>query len=257
MLNISGEDIIHQNKLSCQIPSIVEAIAKRKIIASVAKEVGVEVEEEELQEEGDRLRMANKLVKATDTWAWLKKHHLSLDDFEELARHNILAQKLPNHLFSHQVEPFFFEHQTNYVQAVTYEIILDDYDLALELFYSLQESEASFPQIARQHILDPELRRTWGYQGVRNRQDFLPEITAVIFAANPPEILKPIVTAKGVHLILVEEIIQPKLDEKLRQKIITDLFEAWLKQQIETAQTTIQLDLEAKSIQFEEMLKQA
>ena len=100
------------------------------------------------------------------------------------------------------------------------------------MFYCLQEGEISFSEVARQYIEHPEIRRAGGYQGVRRRQDFRPEIAAAVFAAQPPQIIKPIVTAKGVHLIWVEEIIQPTLDEQLRAKIMGDLFGAWLKQQV-------------------------
>ncbi|NEQ84772.1 MAG: hypothetical protein F6K26_32875 [Moorea sp. SIO2I5] len=44
--------------------------------------------------------------------------------------------------------------------------------------------------------------------------------------------LKPIVTAQGVHLLLVEEIVQEQLDDQLRYQIISDLFSGCLKQQI-------------------------
>ncbi len=93
-LNISCEDIIRNIKLSCQIPGVVEAIATQKIIANAAQEAGIKVSEEELQQEGDRLRLEKKLVKAQDTWAWLKKHHLSINEYEELAYDNILSIKL-------------------------------------------------------------------------------------------------------------------------------------------------------------------
>lgn len=63
-----------------------------------------------------------------------------------------------------------------------------------------------------------------------------PEISAAVKAAKPPRILKPIVTSKGIHLILVEEIIQPQLDLKLRYQIIVNLFSQWLKQQVEQVQ---------------------
>lgn len=39
-------------------------------------------------------------------------------------------------------------------------------------------------------------------------------------------------TSSGVHLILVEEIIQPELDNELYQKIASNLFSEWLKKQI-------------------------
>ena len=64
-----------------------------------------------------------------------------------------------------------------------------------------------------------------------SRKDLKPEISAAVFAAKPPQVIKPIVTSKGVHLILVEEIIQPELDNKLASQIISDLFAEWVKEQ--------------------------
>jgi parvulin-like peptidyl-prolyl isomerase len=239
---ISESDIIQSVKLSCQMPGVVEAIATQKIIAQAAQEAGIKVEEEELQQEGDKLRLEQKLVKAKDTWAWLKKHYLSLNEFEELVYNNVLSRKLANHLFSTQVEKFFYEHQLDYVAAVTYQVIFENRDLALELFYALEEGEISFSEIARLYIQEPELRRAYGYQGLQHRKDFRPEIAAAVFAASAPEVLKPIQTPKGVHLIEVHEIIQPQLDEQLRQTIITELFSDWLRKQIDFMEIAIQLD---------------
>jgi len=69
-----------------------------------------------------------------------------------------------------------------------------------------------------------------------------PEISAAVFAAKPPQVLKPIVTSKGVHLIFVEEIIQPELNNKLRSQIISDLFSEWLKQQIKQVEVVSRLE---------------
>ncbi|MFN6033828.1 MAG: peptidylprolyl isomerase, partial [Dolichospermum sp.] len=176
ILKISNEDIIYHLKISCQIPSLLEAIAARKVITETSEKVGITVEISELQESADRFRLANKLIKAEETWEWLQKHYLSLDNFEEIAHLNILSTKLAHHLFADKVEPFFYAHQLNYSAAVTYEVILDDEDLALEIFYALQEGEISFQEIARQYIQNPEIRRAGGYQGIRKRSDFRPEI---------------------------------------------------------------------------------
>lgn len=257
ILNISTEDIIYHVKLSCQIPSILEAIATRKIIADTAEKAEIEVETEELQQAADNMRLANKLVKAEDTWAWLEKHHLSLDDFEEIVKTNLLSAKLANHLFADKVEPFFYAHQIDYSGAVTYEVVLDDEDLALEIFYALQEGEISFQEIARQYIQNPEIRRAGGYQGIRHRTDFRPEIAAAVFAATPPQILKPIITPKGVHIIAVEEIIKPQLNEQLRLQIIGDFFANWLQQQIASLEIVAKLQENANSQSTKDLLKPA
>ncbi|MFP4577453.1 MAG: peptidylprolyl isomerase, partial [Coleofasciculus sp.] len=168
-ITISHEDILHQVKLSCQIPEIVEQIVTRKVIADAAEEVGITVETEELQKAADSLRLISKLNSAEETKVWLQKNGLSLDDFEELVYNNVISGKLAHHLFADKVEPFFVEHQLDYAGVVMYEVVLDDEDLAMELFYAIQEGEMSFYEVAHQYIQDTELRRKGGYRGIVQR----------------------------------------------------------------------------------------
>ena len=256
-LSISSRDIIHYIKISCQIPVVVEAIASDRIITDTAEKLGITVEESQIQQEGDLFRANKKLVRAKDTLAWLQQHHLSVDDFEELIYKKILSKKLANHLFGKKVESFFFQHRLNYLAAVTYEIIFDDKDLALEFFYALQEGETTFADIAREHISDPDMRRNGGYRGIRRRADFRPEVASAVFAAKPPQPLKPISTNKGVYLIWVEEIIQPELDDKLRSQIISELFNSWLKQELSEMQISDLFDSTTNIQDSPDLLMQA
>ncbi|MEA5507506.1 peptidylprolyl isomerase [Halotia wernerae UHCC 0503] len=230
---VSPDEIIHQIKLSCQIPTVIENIINRKTITKAAQEAGIKVEIEELQEAADSWRMINKLENAEVTWSWLQKHSLSLDDLEELVYYNVLISKLVEHLFADKVEQFFVENQLDYAQVVMYEVVFDDLDLAMEMFYAIQEGEISFPEVAHQYIHNDEIRRCGGYKGILSRINLKPEISTAVFAATPPQLLKPIVTSKGVHLINVEEIITPQLDKILHFSIISHLFSEWLKQQFE------------------------
>jgi parvulin-like peptidyl-prolyl isomerase len=240
--SISQQDIIQQLKLSCQIPTIVEGILARKIITSTARELNIQVETEELQQAADRIRLLNRLEKAEHTWSWLQKQHLSLDEFEETIYVNTLTTKLAQHLFGTKVELCFTERILDYTQAIIYEVILDDPDLAMELYYALQEGEITFAQVGDRYIQDPELRRIGGYRGKIRRSELKPEISAAVFAATAGQVLKPITTAKGVHLIRVEEILQPKLDANLSHQILNELFTTWLKQQIDGVESIVNLD---------------
>ncbi len=239
---VSYEEIFQHLKLACQIPTILEEIAIRRLINETAAAKGVKVTPEELQQAADTFRLANKIHQAEDTWSWLNKNGLSLDDFEDLIATNTLSSKLAYHLFAAQVEPWFFEHLTDYTGAILYEVLLPDLDLALELYYSLQEGEICFGEIARQYIQDQQQRRMWGYRGLVQRSELNPQISTAVFAAVPPQVLKPIATRQGVHLILVEEIVQPQLDETLHDKILADLFQQWVKQQLRQRQVLLQGD---------------
>ncbi len=241
-ITITDEDIFHQVQLSCKIPEVIEKIVERKIITFAAIAAGLEPTPEELQKASDQMRVMSKLKDAKATWAWLEKYGLSLEDFEEIVYFSLISGKLSKHLFAEGVEPYFYERQLDYAGAVIYEMILDDEDEAIELFYEIQEGEISFFEAAQQCIQDTELRRKGGYRGKVKRSEMKPEVSAAVFAAAPPQLLKPIVTADGISLVFVEEINKPELDQKLRQKITLDLYSDWLKQQMEQVQVVYQIE---------------
>ncbi|NEP91091.1 MAG: peptidylprolyl isomerase [Okeania sp. SIO2C2] len=247
-MTITAEDILNQVKLSLKTSELTEGIITRKIIMDAAQEAGIKVETEELQKAADIMRFVNKLHSAQETFAWLEKNCLSVDDLEEVAYISIASEKLVAHLFADKVEPYFYENQLNYAGLVMYEVVLDDQDLAMELFYAIQEGETSFYDVAHQYIEDIELRRQGGYRGVLSRKDLKPEISAAVFAAQPPQMIKPIVSSKGVHLIFVEEIISAELDNKLRFQICSELFGEWVKKQVESVEVVTSLESNSKAI---------
>jgi hypothetical protein len=233
---ITGEDILNHLKLSLQIPEVIQGIMSRKIIINAALEAGIKVETQELQKAANTIRLLQGLHTAEETFTWLEKHCLSVDKFEETAYLSLISQKLISHLFSEKVEPYFNQNKWDYVGVVMYEIMLDDPDLAMKLFSAIENKKISFYEVAHQYIQDQELRRRGGYRGVLYRQDLKPEIAAAVFAARPPQMIKPIITSEGIYLIFVEEILQAELDCQLRSKILLRLFEEWVKQQVKSVE---------------------
>jgi parvulin-like peptidyl-prolyl isomerase len=242
-IKISDQDLIYEARLAGKIPELVRGIIRRKIIAAQVTTAGIEPSAVELQQAADQFRLVNHLESAEATNKWLQKLDLSVDDFEEIVTQSLLSNKLAQHLFGNapgeqpgqRVEQFFYQNLLDYSGAVLYEVILEDRDLAMEIFYSLQEGDLSFADVAHQYGSTLELRRRGGYIGKVSRKQLHPEISAAVFAAKPPQLITPITTAVGVHLIQVEEIITPKLDEQLYQQILTQMFDRWLDDQIAEA----------------------
>lgn len=229
---ISTEEIIQQIKFSRLMPEITKEIASRKIISDTATAENVVLSESEIQQAADSFRLQNNLSSSQATLNWLEKYSLSIEEFEQLVYYNSLSLKLAQHLYSDRVEAYFYEHQLDYTEAVIHEIVLADFDLGMELFYGIQEQEFSFWDVAHQYIQEPELRYSSGYRGCLKRNQLKPEISMAVFAANPPQVLKPIVVNKQTYLIFVSQITQPKLDSKMRYLIVSDLFNQWLQEQV-------------------------
>jgi parvulin-like peptidyl-prolyl isomerase len=225
---ISDQDLIYEAKIAGKIPELRQGIIRRKIIAEHVQKAGLEPTQTELQQAADKFRLVNQLASAEATNKWLVDRYLSIDDFEYMVTQDLLSSKLSEHLFGSQVEKFFQQNLLDYSGAIIYEVILEDRDLAMEIFYSLQEGDLSFADVAHQYIPVPELRRRGGYIGTVARKQLNPEISAAVFAAKPPQLIAPIITAVGVHLIQVEEIITPQLDEQLHQQIQSEMFDRWL-----------------------------
>lgn len=236
---IPDTEIIQQIKLSCQLPTTLKDIHVQQIITDTAQAKEIVLNEDELQQAADSFRLQNNLIRAEITFSWLEKYALSTADFECLIRRKALRTKLAHFLFAEEVEACFYRCKLDYTKAVIYEIILPQFDLALELFYGIQEREFSFWDIAHRYIEDIELRRRGGYRGLLSRNALKPEISAVVFAARPPQILKPIVVDKQAHLIYVEEVIQPELNEAIRHQIIDLLFTEWLDKQLNDFMGTV------------------
>lgn len=231
-IKITNEDILKQIKLSLKLPEIIEQITINKMIANTLAELNITIDKEFLQTVADKYRLMNNLETVDQTYKWMKENQLSLDDFEELIYNNAMSSKLGVELVQDKIEPYFYENQSDYAGAIIYEIIVDDQDLALELFYMIDQKEASFWDVAHEYIQDKELRRKGGYLGLVKREDLKPEISPKVFAAQPPQVLKPIATSKGFHVIFVEKIIKPELNNFLRNYIGNKIFSEWIANQV-------------------------
>ena len=226
--DITDRDLICEAKITGKLPELIQGIRRRQIVAAQIEQAGIGPTPIELQQAADNFRVVNQLASAEATKKWLEDNSFSADDFEQIVTQNLLCDKLAKHLFGERVERFFHQNLLDYSGAILYEVILEDRELAMEIFYSLQEGDLSFANVAQEYIASPELRRRGGYIGQVGRKQLHPEISAAVFAAHPPQLIAPITTAIGVHLIQVEEIITPTLDPQIYQQILTEMFDRWL-----------------------------
>lgn len=228
---ITSLDLLHQIKITGKIPELIAGILQQRIIEEHAQRLGLDISDEELQVGADQFRQDNKLDTIAETEKWLADRTLSMDDFEELVIANLLTHKVVQQMFADKVEPFFHEHILNYGGAIISEVVVNDHNLAIELFYAIQEGDMSFAEVAQDYSTG-EQKRSGGYRGLVKRRQLPPEISAVVFSAKPPQLLSPIKVAKDSHLVLVTEIVSPQLNAVIREQILWDLFQGWLQDQI-------------------------
>jgi parvulin-like peptidyl-prolyl isomerase len=240
-ITLTTIDILQQAKYRYEMAALVQSAIQAKIILTEAEKQGVIIAAADLQAAADALRVKHRLLSAKDTLNWLNQQHLSVADFEELAYAELLRDRLAGMLFDDQIEAYFVDRQLDYQRAIIYQLMLNNQELAMELFYAWQERETDF--LALLHQYGVTTGNDYQVHQTLRRRDLPPELSAPIFAAQPPILLRPLRTEKGFFLVYVAELIAAKLDDRTRAKIREELFQQWLQAQQKNIEIALPTEL--------------
>ncbi|AUT02643.1 peptidylprolyl isomerase [Nostoc sp. CENA543] len=225
---ITPEEVVNLLKREMTFKEVYQKILFNKVIWQVAQERGIIVTDEEIEAEANRQRREKHLEKAADTLAWLQEEVVTTDDWELGIRDRLLSEKLANVLFAAEVEDFFYKNKLDFEQVIYYQIIVDSEKLAQEIYYQIEDSEISFYEAAHLYNIDISRRRKCGYEGQVYRFNLLKDIAKVVFTSQPQQLIGPVKTEQGYHLLMVEEFIPAELTPQKYQEILHHLFHKWL-----------------------------
>jgi parvulin-like peptidyl-prolyl isomerase len=225
---IEPEEIVSFLKSEINFKEVCQKILFQKLISKVVEERGIIVTAEEIEAEANRQRREKCLEKATDTLSWLTDELISLHDWEVGIRNRLLSQKLAQTLFAKEVESFFIQNSQSFEQVIFYQIIVDSEKLAQELYYQIEEGEISFYDAAHLYDIDENRRQKCGYEGKIYRWAMQADIAAIMFTTIPKQLIGPLKTDQGYHLLMVEELIPAELSPERYQEILNNMFQQWL-----------------------------
>jgi parvulin-like peptidyl-prolyl isomerase len=227
-ISINPEEIVDFLKQEMLLKDICQKIVSQKIVAQTAQERNITVTSEEIQAQTNNIRYEQRLEKVSDTLAWLNEQMVTTEDWEIGIRNRLLTQKLAGSLFEGEAEKFFAQNQLDYEQFVLYQIVVPYEQLAWEIFYRIEEEEISFYEAAHLYDIDQRRKNYCGYEGKLYRWNLKPDIAAVVMSQPVGNIIGPIQTDQGYHLLKIAEYIAAQFSATTRQEIVNRLFEEWL-----------------------------
>jgi parvulin-like peptidyl-prolyl isomerase len=230
---VEPQEIVNFLKSEINFKEVCQKILFEKVICQAAQKRGIIVTTEEIEAEANRQRHEKRLEKATDTLSWLTDELISFDDWEVGIRNHLLSEKLAQTLFAKEVESFFLQNSLSFEQVIFYQIIVDSHKLAQELYYQIEEGEISFYDAAHLYDIDDKRRKKCGYEGKVYRCSIEADIADVIFATIPSQLIGPLKTHRGYHLLMVEELIPAELSPEKYQEILNNMFQQWLARELD------------------------
>ncbi|MDY0016657.1 MAG: peptidylprolyl isomerase [Candidatus Delongbacteria bacterium] len=232
LIKVNGEDICEadvairlKNKgdyKKCLI-ELIELTAMRQF----AKDHGVVISEQELQEYSDKKRQEQKLYSVSDTNKYLSGLGVNIDQWAEHLENELLENKAKEKLFDEKaVEEYYEMNKLMYSTLSLNKIVVEDKDSAEEIITQIKEGE-DFEELARDNSIDKATSEKGGYTGIIKRGILSPDIENRLFASEKGSVAGPFKENGRYVVYRVNDIVLEKLDDKLKNDIIEGMYSFW------------------------------
>ncbi|MBD2450313.1 peptidylprolyl isomerase [Nostoc sp. FACHB-152] len=224
----TNEEIIAYLRHSYKIAEIAVLAERDELVLSMCEQFDITISDEELQAAGDTFRLEHKLLGASETLAWLQKQRITVEDWTQGIRMSLLTNKLKEHLFGDSVDSHYLSNRNHYKRVALSQILVSNLTDALKIIHVIREENASFCALALEHSKGKHSKENGGFVGIRFVSELMPEIVQAIAQAKEGEVIEPVQTKLGYHILRIEKWFPAELNE-IREQILELLFQAWIK----------------------------
>ncbi|WP_375498189.1 peptidylprolyl isomerase [uncultured Nostoc sp.] len=213
-------DILAYLRRSFKMARIAALAERDATLLKFGERLGITVSDEELQAAGDVFRRRYKLLSAAETLSWLSNHKITAHDWSEGLKIELLTKKLEEYLFGAQVDSHYLENRDTYKRAAFSQILVSSEVEAQRLARAIREENASFNALALEHSRGLISRANAGFVGVRFFGELRPELAQAMSEAKEGEIVGPIQTKLGYHIIRIEKWFPTELTTPQRKRML-------------------------------------
>lgn len=172
-----------------------------------------------------------QITEPTVQQAWLKQQGMSLAQLEALATRGLKIEKYKQATWSNKLESYFLSRKIELDRVIYSLIRTKDPGIAQELYFRIQEGENTFADLAKNYSQGPEAQ-TGGLVGPVELTQPHPALAKMLRLSQPGQLLPPTRLGEWLIILRLEELIPAQLDDAMRQRLLNDCFNTWLKEQV-------------------------
>ncbi|HEY9845805.1 MAG TPA: peptidylprolyl isomerase [Candidatus Caenarcaniphilales bacterium] len=163
---------------------------------------------------------------------WLNSQNLTLEQLEQRLLRPILLEKFKVATWTSKIESYFLTRKASLDQVVYSLIRTKDQGTIQELYFRIKEGERSFSDLAREYSQGPEAY-TAGLVGPTPLSKPHPVIARLLSTSQPGQLRTPTRLEDWFVIIRLEKFFPAQLDESMRRRLLNELFENWLQEQVQ------------------------
>ncbi|MBD6615683.1 peptidylprolyl isomerase [Komarekiella sp. 'clone 1'] len=223
----TDEKVIQYLRYSCKFAEFADLAERDALVLSVCEQFGITVSEDELQAAGDIFRQEYKLLDAAETFNWFDQQQIAVQDWSQGIQVALLTKKLKEHLFADDADFFYLHNRDSCKRVALSQILVRDLTTALKIIQQIKEDKAFFCSLALQHSQGKQSKESGGFVGVRFLAELLSELAQAIVNGKEGEVIGPIQTKLGYHILKIEKWFPSEFNE-IKEQILEIMFQAWL-----------------------------
>lgn len=181
----------------------------------------------------ERFCQHHQLLADAEIQAWLADHYLTVGDFETLVTRQDRIEKFKRIQWEHQLESYFLQRKRYFDRAIYSLIRTQDWQIAQEVYFRIEAKEQSFAELAQEFSQGAEAQ-TRGLVGPVELGTLNPTLAQRLITSQPGQLWFPGKLGDWIIIVRLEALIFAQLDGLMRQRLLNELFEKWLQEQIKT-----------------------
>jgi parvulin-like peptidyl-prolyl isomerase len=229
--SIDVSEFLRILKLTGQFEGLIEQFVRDRLAALGARQQGIRVTEEEIQERADQFRRVRGLHRASDTNKYLDAMRISLDEFETFIADSLYQEKMLQKVCSDQaVQAYFKLNSPRFDSIEVSHIVVDAEGKAKEMISVLREDPDSFEEMTREHSI-ADTRDSGGLIGKVLRGSLRTDVEAKVFNAGVGDLLGPFASPDrtAFEIFRVNAKHPARLDDETATEVRRLLREEWLR----------------------------
>lgn len=227
METATDRQIIDYLKYSRQYIRFAAEVESNTLVEKIGKQLNINVSEDEIQEFGDNFRKENRLYGESETLDWLSAQRIDAEDWSKGVYLQILTQKIKESTVGESVDSYYMSNRNNCRRVALSQILVSDLTTAIKIVESIRNKNESFCALALEFSQGKQSKENGGFAGIKFVAELIPEIAAAIEEVEAGNVLDPVQSRLGYHILRVEKWFPPALNE-IRDSLINYLFQSWI-----------------------------
>ncbi|MBT9315790.1 peptidylprolyl isomerase [Leptothoe spongobia] len=227
---VTDQKLVEYLRYSYRFSELTALAEAADLVVKLCQHYRIDVSDEECQVVGDRFRLEHNLLEVSATIQWLKEQRITLSDWSEGIKLKLLEQKLKEHLFGASVDAHYISHRQEYQKVALSQILVFDYDTALDIKQSLLAGTKSFCTLALEHSKDKQTYANGGFLGIIYLSQLASEVQKAIINQPVGTIIAPIQTTFGYRIFRIEKWFPIEFKDFIREEILETLWQSWRKE---------------------------